>query len=281
MRVILILGLIASLVGGGSAAFASSSALPGDLLYPLKTSLQDLELVFSSDRNDIDLLLDNMGENLREMQQLTLQQRFSDIFTSLDEYEGNLQALVRTRTRLGYEDAGSDQGLHNRIQLQLETQLRLLEQLREQAQDQLRLQERIQQAIQLTEQGHTYGPNEGGQPGEPGSPNGAGPGEPQGTQNGSGKPDDAGSGSGQGDPGQGPGPGGNQNQNSFGEGDGICNCLEEGLYCVMGEVQNAESELVDAVCTCEQINLLCGEGQLQNQFGPGGYGPGSGQNGKP
>jgi len=291
MNWLLIIGLIVGLIGGGGgAAYASSDSLPGDLLYPVKTGLQGLELAFSGDMHDIDLLLENMGENLNEMQQLAEKQRYSDIWTGLDEYEGNLQALIRTRARIAYEDAGSENSLNQRIQEQLQLHVQLLNQLREQTQTQTKLQERLQQAIQQTEQGHTYGPNDGGMPDQPGAPNGAGPGEPQGSQDGAGKPDDTGSGGqGSGEPGKGPGPGGNQdtgsgtmNQNSYGDGDGICPCVEdENLFCVMGEVQDEFGEAVDAVCTCEQTGVLCGEGEIQNQYGPGTGGSGNGQGGKP
>lgn len=291
MNWLLIIGLMVGLIGGGGgAAYASSDSLPGDLLYPVKTGLQAVELAFSSDISDIDLLLENMTGNIQEMQQLALKQRYSDIITGLEEYEGNLQALTRTRARIAYDDAGSENSLNNRIQEQLQIHAQLLNQLREQTQEQTRLQERLQQAIQLTEQGHTYGPNDGGMPEEPGSPNGAGPGEPQGSQEGPGKPDDAGSGGeGNGEPGNGPGPGGNQdagsgtqNQNSYGDGDGMCPCVEdETLFCVMGEVQDEFGQVVDAVCTCENTGELCGEGEFQNQNGTGTGGSGNGQGGKP
>jgi hypothetical protein len=294
MRWLLTIGLIVSLIGGGGGTvYASNISLPGDMLYPLKTGLQDLELAFSGDSNDIELLLENMAQNINEMQQLATRQRYSDILIGLEEFEGNLQALNQTRARVSYEDAGTEESLNTRIQQQLQTHAQLLDQLRDQTRDQLKLQERLQQAIQLTEQGHTYGPNEGGQPAEPGSPNGAGPGEPQGPQNGAVKPEEAGSEGGQGDPGDGspgnsPGSGGNggagtgnQNQNSFGNGDGSCTCFEENLFCVIGEVQNEYGEVVDAVCTCQQTSSLCGEGETHNQAGPGEGGSGSGQGGKP
>jgi len=303
MNWLLIIGLIVGLIGGGGgAAYASSDSLPGDLLYPVKTGLQAVELAFSDDISDIDILLENMTGNIEEMQQLALKQRYSDMITGLEEYEGNLQALTRTRARISYDDAGSENSLNQRIQEQLQIHAQLLNQLREQTQEQTRLQERLQQAIQLTGNGHTYGPNEGGMPDEPGTPNGAGPGEPQGPQEGSGKPEDAGSGNGEsGEPGKGPGPGGNpdtgsgtQNQNSYGDGDGMCSCLEnENLYCVMGEVQDEFGDVVDAVCTCHQSGLMCGEGEYQyhnqnqsenqNQScpDPGPGSPGNGQGGKP
>jgi len=231
MKWLIVIGLIISTIGGGGgAAIAAADALPGDMLYPVKTSLQDLELTFSDDVHDIDLLLGNLLGNLDEMQQLAALERYADILVGLEEYEENLKALIRKRDRISYEDAGSEQSMNNRIQQQLEIHAHLLQQLELQTQNQLRLQEKFQQAIQLTEQGYTYGPNDGGKPDEPGTPNGPGPGEPQGTQQGPNKPEDPGSGGGQGeqgnpDPGNEPGSGGqgdhgagNQNQSGQGEG---------------------------------------------------------------
>ena len=198
MTWMLVIGMIASLlVGGGGVTYASGDALPGDTLYPVKTTLQDLKLVFSSDTKDIEHLMEHMLLNLAEMQQLASQRRYQDIQIGLGEYQENLQALVRTRARISYEDAGSEDSLNTRLQQQLQTQTKLLESLQQQLQSQDQLQLQIQEAIQLTETGNTVGPNEGGQPEESGEPNDAGPGEPQGNQNQveEGKPVDAGSGS--------------------------------------------------------------------------------------
>lgn len=202
MTWMIVIGMIASLlVGGGGAAYASNDALPGDALYPVKTILQDLELVFSSDAGDIEHLMEYLSLNLAEMQQLAAKGRYADILTGLEEYRHNLQALVRTRARVSNQDAGTEESINARMQQQLQIQTQLLEQLQLQLQlqtkDQLQLQEKIQEAIQQTESGNTYGPNEGGQPEEPGDPNGVGPGESQGnqTQSQEGKPEDAGSGS--------------------------------------------------------------------------------------
>ncbi|HSG26616.1 MAG TPA: hypothetical protein VLA32_10915 [Anaerolineales bacterium] len=69
------------------------------------------------------------------MQQLALKPRYSDIITGLEEYEGNLQALTRTRARIAYGDAGSENSLNNRIQEQLQIHAQLLNQLCEQTQE--------------------------------------------------------------------------------------------------------------------------------------------------
>jgi hypothetical protein len=279
MTWIVILGILAAaLAGGGGAAYASADALPGDALYPVKTGLQDLELAFSGDETDIELLLGNMDGNLSELAQLAGMGRYEDMEAGLEEYQTNLMRLEQTRTRINYEDAGAEDALQTRIQSQLMTHAALLEQLKLQTKDQIKLQEKLQQAIQLTETGKTYGPNEGGQPEEPGQPNGAGPGEPQGTQTGTGKPEDAGPGD-AGGSGNVNGPGGNPDAGSGsgagGQGEPTCTCMEPDLFCVESEVQDAEGKaLPEAVCTCQETGELCTIEQGQQNDGSGGNGPG-------
>ncbi|MEJ2757417.1 MAG: DUF5667 domain-containing protein [Anaerolineales bacterium] len=196
MNWILIIGLIASVfAGGGGVAYASTDALPGDSLYPVKTMLQDMEMVFASDEKDAEMLMTQLFTNIEDMQQLAEQGRFSDILIGLKEYQSDLEAMNQLRARVGYDEAGSETSLNIRLQEQLQDCTLLLEQLQIklktkdqlQTQDQLhtmdQLQDRLQEAIQLTDTGNTYGPNEEpGQPDELGEPNGVGPGEPQGPE---------------------------------------------------------------------------------------------------
>lgn len=274
MTWIVVLGLLAAaLAGGGGAVYASADALPGDGFYAVKTALQDLKLAFSDDLGDVDLLLADMDTNIQELQQLFQLGRHEDMLAGLEKYQEKLQILHQIRNRIGYDESGTDQSLNDRIQTRLQLHTRQLEQLQQQTQDQLQLQVRLQEAIQLTETGKTYGPNDGGQPEEPGAPNGAGPGEP--AQEG--KPED--SGSGQGGKNEDPGPGldnGGSGQGSkpedagmgTGEGQGEveCTCQEEGLYCVLGEVQNEFGQVqAGATCTCTETESYCY--QYQYQYG--------------
>lgn len=202
MNWILIIGLLASVfAGGGGVAFASTDALPGDTLYPVKTMLQDMEMVFAGDEKDAELLMNQMFTNIEEMQQLATQERYGDMLIGLKEYQNNLEAMNQVRERINNEDAGTGDSLNTRLQEQLQTCTQLLEQLQTQlqtklqtqlqTQDQLKIQDKIQEAIQETDTGNTYGPNEdSGQPEEPGDPNGVGPGETQGP--GDQQPEDAG-----------------------------------------------------------------------------------------
>lgn len=203
MSWLLVIGMIATLLTGGGVAYASNDALPGDALYQVKNSLQEMQLAFNGDEQDAELLLQFMHQNIGEVQQLMAQERYGDVLTGLEAYQQHYQALVQAQNRLSSEDALAGESLNTRIQERLQDQTQLLIQLHEQIRDQLKdqqqlqdnLQDKLQEAIQLTEAGKTYGPNDGGQPEEPGTPNGAGPGEPQGPQEEpaqNGQPDDAG-----------------------------------------------------------------------------------------
>lgn len=239
---IIIATVVSLVLGGGGAAYASTDALPGDGLYPVKTAVQDIMLTLNGDEGDLELLLEFMDGNLNEMNQLIEQGRWDDIALGLDEY---LENMAQTRKRLSYLDAPSEEALNTRLQQELHLQSQELLKLQIKLQDRDRLQNKVQEAIQLTEQGNTYGPSEGGSPEEGGSPNGPGPGEPNGMQQqGDGQPDDAG------------GPG---NDSSPGN---------EGC----GQQNGAGSETTEQDSTCGQS----GEGS-----GSGGQGNGNGQGGKP
>ena len=67
-RIMIVLAL---LVGGGgtSAAFAAQSSQPGDALYPVKLSLEDMRLGLTHDpQAEITLLGELVGRRLQEMQ---------------------------------------------------------------------------------------------------------------------------------------------------------------------------------------------------------------------
>jgi len=262
MTWIVVLGfLVAALAGGGSAAYASTNALPGDGLYPVKTALQDLKMAFSDDLGDVDLLLENMDTNIQELRQLLELGRQEDMLAGLENYQEKFQLLQQLRNRLGYEGSGTDQSLNDRIQTQLHLHTDQLEQIKLQTQDQLQLQVKLQEAIQLTVTGKTYGPNDGGQPEETNATNGAGPGEP--VQEG--KPEDAGSG--QGSKNEDPGPGQDNGDTGMNPATGEveCTCQEEGLYCVLGEVQNEFGQAqTGAACTCMESERYCYQYQYQS-----------------
>ena len=59
-----------ALAGGSGAVYASGDALPGDALYPVKIASEDVQLFFSDDEGDVDLLLKFMDKRVGEMDRL-------------------------------------------------------------------------------------------------------------------------------------------------------------------------------------------------------------------
>ena len=286
------IAIIVVLVGGSTTgvAFASTSSLPGDALYGVKTTIQDTQLAFSGDEKDVDLLLGFMGKNLEEADELMTKGRYDDAETALGEYEDHLMEMLQTKERISYDDAGSEDSLNQRIQTELQTHTQTMLKLHEKAEGSTKLQTKLKEAIQATEKGKTYGPSDGG-PGEGGGS--SGPGEPGGEGSG-GKPEDAGSGSGSGDSsgsgsgkpedagssaGSGKGSGGEGGSGKSDVSGPKSDCMlgEDGLW--------ADSEGYECECTLGEDGLWYDADGLEclaSETG-GGYGSGSGSGfgGKP
>jgi|GEM_PF-2487492 len=71
--------LLASLFGGGVAVQASADALPGQALYPLKTSLEEARLALTGDEARIDLYLDFADHRLMEAEKLLAKGAYEQI----------------------------------------------------------------------------------------------------------------------------------------------------------------------------------------------------------
>jgi hypothetical protein len=160
--------IIASLAGGTGTALAAQDSLPGDGLYGVKTLLQDIQLTLSGDEGDIDLLLQFMDENLRDMEQLAGEGRYEDVGLALHHYEDNFSELIRTRDRIHVEDPASGDLVQEQIQTRLQEQTQTMLKLQLQVPTDEQLQTKLQETIRTAENGMEYGPGEGGEPAGPG-----------------------------------------------------------------------------------------------------------------
>ena len=199
--------VFASLAGGTGTVLAAQDSLPGDGLYGVKTSFQDLRLALSNDETDVGLLLRYMDENIDDVEQLMKEGRFEDMGVGLSEYDDNLQTLSKTRDRIDVDDPGSGDQVKEQIQIHLEEQTQQMQQLQLQLQTNEQIQTKLQETIRSAENGMGYGPGEVGEPAGPGGDpliqnggegsNGNGddqePGNPDSDNGAGGKPEDAGS----------------------------------------------------------------------------------------
>jgi len=93
MVVVLLVGLFS---GGVGAVLASQQALPGEVLYPLKISLEQVELLLSADESD-DIHLHLQFAQLRtgEMQKLVELNRYLYLRDTLSNYQYHLNRAIR------------------------------------------------------------------------------------------------------------------------------------------------------------------------------------------
>jgi hypothetical protein len=83
------------LISGFGVTSVSAKALPGDSLYPVKRSMEELRLLLTtSPTEDAKLLTEYMGRRLQEMEELSKLDSSQDLELSIQEYEGMLSRLL-------------------------------------------------------------------------------------------------------------------------------------------------------------------------------------------
>jgi len=92
-----ILLVVVVLFGGASAtAYASQSALPGDALYPVKTSLEQTQITLANDAyNQAQLHLEFAQRRLNEIKELLSQGRTNDVEFASSEFEHYIQEAMQ------------------------------------------------------------------------------------------------------------------------------------------------------------------------------------------
>ena len=154
MSWVFIAAALFALAGGSGVVYASGDALPGDALYPVKIASEDVQLFFSDDEGDVDLLLKFMDERVGEMDQLVDRDDIENADIALNVYENQMKQLTSLMTKMQPDDPVAGDALQAEVQNQLEEQARRMLnineesgerlQIREQTQDQLKTQDKLQ-----------------------------------------------------------------------------------------------------------------------------------------
>jgi hypothetical protein len=102
-----ILMVVVVLFGGASAtAYASQSALPGDALYPVKTSLEQTQINLANDAYNQALLhLEFAQRRLNEIKELLAQGRTNDVEFASNEFEHYIQEAMKASQIVQAADA--------------------------------------------------------------------------------------------------------------------------------------------------------------------------------
>ncbi len=98
---ILMLGLVVS----GTVVSASQISLPGDDLYSVKLTLEQLALATSLDeKNDAELQIQHVENRLTEVQALIVEERYEEVAGTIQEYEEQVSKTLETIQTVSDQD---------------------------------------------------------------------------------------------------------------------------------------------------------------------------------
>ncbi len=128
LALMLVIGVLSATLGVVSA---SASSLPGDLLYPIKTRVEDVRLAISfNPEDDIRLLFQFSEERAREMAALTREARYHDLEAAAAQYSRTLEKMLSLRETFQADaDLASVSALDEILGRQVETLMRVQDQV--------------------------------------------------------------------------------------------------------------------------------------------------------
>lgn len=97
--------VVAFLFAGGLFSFSAQSALPGDLMFPVKLVLEDIQLLPASDAQDAILRSQFASNRLTEIQLLIVEDRYADVEIAVNAFEDNVDRAVLSLARVARNDS--------------------------------------------------------------------------------------------------------------------------------------------------------------------------------
>jgi len=127
MTWVVIVTTILSLISGAGAVYASSDALPGDTLYPVKTWVEDVQLAIAPEDVDAGLLIRFAEHRVEEAIELIHEGRFKDLDKAANGYQNHTELLSQTMARVEAENP--EEAIKLRLELgeKLQEQARVME----------------------------------------------------------------------------------------------------------------------------------------------------------
>lgn len=120
MTWVIIVTTVLSLLSGAGAVYASNDALPGEFLYPVKTWVEDVQLLLAPDDKDVELAGIFASRRMDEL--LALLQSGEEF--ELDDLLGGYQNRMELMTQAFEKVRAQDPEEAVRLRIELETRLR-------------------------------------------------------------------------------------------------------------------------------------------------------------
>jgi hypothetical protein len=96
--------LLATFLIGGGTVYASSDALPGDFLYPVKLSTEDVRLLVSNDADDVSLAMEFVQIRMEEIQVLIESGREGDLYLAVDLLSDRIAVATESLAAVAEDD---------------------------------------------------------------------------------------------------------------------------------------------------------------------------------
>lgn len=148
MTWVVIVTTILSLISGAGAVYASSDALPGDTLYPVKIWVEDVQLAIAPEDVDAGLLIRFAEHRVEEAVELIHEGRFEDLDKAADGYQKHTELLTQTMARVKAENPEEAIKLRLELEEKLQEQARLMEAYVEDGEETDHLHVQIQEMLE-------------------------------------------------------------------------------------------------------------------------------------
>lgn len=127
MAWVIIVTTFLSLISGGGVVYASNTALPGEMLYPVKTWVEDFQLSLSPDVIDIKLLEKFADHRIEELAALVETGEFGNVGSLIESYQNQIKLMTALMVRIEAENPDEAIRLRTELNNQLQDHARVLE----------------------------------------------------------------------------------------------------------------------------------------------------------
>jgi hypothetical protein len=152
MTWVIIVSTLLSLISGAGVVSASSDALPGDTLYPVKIWMENVQLAVAPDEVDTQLNLKFMEYRFQEMITLSNEGRYDDLNEAVKGYQNRTQLLEQTMAEIQAKDPDKALKLRTELEQQLQEQAHRMEAIQVSGGNGDQIQEQLRDMLQTNTQ---------------------------------------------------------------------------------------------------------------------------------
>jgi hypothetical protein len=129
MTWVIIVTTVLSLMSGAGAVYASNDALPGEFLFPVKTWVEDIQLLLAPDDVDVELAGKFASRRIDELIELLQSGEEINLEVLLDAYRNRTELMTQTLEKVQTQVPEDAIRLRIELESRLQEQARLMESL--------------------------------------------------------------------------------------------------------------------------------------------------------